>query len=350
MRALLLMPLICLPLVAEVQLPQPAAKKIDFEKDVKPLLAQKCHACHGEDVQQSGLRLDKRQNAMRGGDYGPVIIPGKSADSKLIRRLVSGDGGLQMPPTGPLSNEEIGILRAWIDQGADFRIEIKEDAPPAPVDPKVSAFISAIRANDKRTVQKMLAADHGLVKARDRAGSTPLMHATAFGTPATMKLLLDNGADVNAKNRRASTALHWAIRDEARVRLLLDHGADVNAKQADGRTPLYQAASIANGNSILKLLLERGADPGLSTANGQTPLIAASGRGDVDAMQLLIDKKAAVNARSGTGGTALIAAAASRNPRAVQLLLDKGADVNALTKRNESALANAATAGGGGSG
>jgi hypothetical protein len=57
-----------------------------------------------------------------------VIVIGKSAESKLIRRLVNGDGGLQMPPTGPLTDEEIGILRAWIDQGADFRIQVREAA------------------------------------------------------------------------------------------------------------------------------------------------------------------------------------------------------------------------------
>ena len=102
---------------AQTKLPPAVNRKIDYEKDVQTLLSQKCYVCHGEDVQQSGLRLDKRQNALRGGDYGPVISPGNSADSKLIRRLVNGDGGLQMPPTGPLSDEEIGILRAWIDQG-----------------------------------------------------------------------------------------------------------------------------------------------------------------------------------------------------------------------------------------
>ena len=117
--------------IAQTKLPPAANRKIDFEKDVQPLLAQKCYACHGDDVQQSGLRLDKRQNALRGGDYGPVIKPGNSAESKLIRRLVNGDGGMQMPPTGALSDEEIGILRAWIDQGAEFRIEVQEKAPPS---------------------------------------------------------------------------------------------------------------------------------------------------------------------------------------------------------------------------
>src|SRR5829696_1510199 len=115
--------------LAEVTLPPPANRKIDFEKEVQPLLEQKCHSCHGEEAQQSGLRLDRRQPALRGGDYGPVIVVGKSAESKLIRRLVNGDGGLQMPPTGPLTDEEIGILRAWIDQGAEFLLEVKEAAP-----------------------------------------------------------------------------------------------------------------------------------------------------------------------------------------------------------------------------
>ena len=122
----------------QIKLPPAANVKVDFLKDVQPILAQKCHSCHGDTVQQSGLRLDHRQNALRGGDYGPVIVPGKSAESKLIRRVVNGDGGLQMPPTGPLSDDEIGILRAWIDQGADFVLEV-EEAPAKPAKAKSKA-------------------------------------------------------------------------------------------------------------------------------------------------------------------------------------------------------------------
>src|SRR5205807_1768322 len=120
-------------------------------------------------------------------------------------------------------------------------------------------------------------------------GSTPLHHAAGFGPLATLKVLLENGAEVNAKNRRASTPLHWAIPDEAKVRLLIDKGAAIDAKQADGRTPLYTAASAANANGILRLLLDKGANPNLATANGQTPLMAAAGRGDTEAMRLLMD-------------------------------------------------------------
>src|SRR5205085_65149 len=218
----------------QTKLPPAQNRKIDYEKDVQPLLSQKCYVCHGEDVQQSGLRLDKRQNALRGGDYGPVINPGNSAESKLIKRLVNGDGGLQMPPTGPLSDEEIGILRAWIDQGADFRIDVHEEAPANPIDPKLAALITAVRSGDTKAVGKMIAANPDLVNAHDRAGATPLHHSAGFGNLATMKLLVEHGADVNAVNKRKSTPLFWSMHDEAKVRFLLERGANVNARNVDG--------------------------------------------------------------------------------------------------------------------
>ena len=106
-----------LPLAAELELPPPATGKVDYVKDVKPLLEKNCYECHGDEKQQAGLRLDLRQNALRGGDYGPVIVPGKSAESKLIRKLVDGDGGDQMPPDGELSPEEIGICAPGLIRG-----------------------------------------------------------------------------------------------------------------------------------------------------------------------------------------------------------------------------------------
>lgn len=73
---------------AQTKLPPATSRKVDYKQDIQPLLAQKCYSCHGAEVQQAGLRLDLRQNALRGGDYGPVIKIGDSAASKLIRRLV----------------------------------------------------------------------------------------------------------------------------------------------------------------------------------------------------------------------------------------------------------------------
>src|SRR5438105_3562297 len=204
MRGTLLLVMLSLAF-GETKLPPSTNRKIDFEKDVQPVLSKKCYSCHGEDAQQSGLRLDKRQNALRGGDYGPVISVGNSAESKLIKRLVNGDGGLQMPPTGALPDEEIGILRAWIDQGADFRTQVHDEVPAKPVDPKLAALISVVRSSDTKTAANLIAETPGLVNAHDRAGSTPLHHAAGFGNLAMMKMLLEHGADVNAGNKRKST-------------------------------------------------------------------------------------------------------------------------------------------------
>jgi len=248
-------------------------------------------------------------------------------------------------PTGPLSAEEIGILRAWIDQGADFgKVQVTEEAPKKPLDPKLKALIVAVPRQDLRAAQKLVKAGPDLVKAQDLGGSTALHHAAGFGDVATIKLLLDNGANVNAKNDRESTPLHWAVGSEEKVRLLLDRGADINARQADGRSTLYQAASMAarNSASVVRLLLEKGADPNLATMTGVSPLMTAAGHGDVEVMRLLIAKKANVKAVSGTGGSAITGAASSRNVEAVRLLIDNGADVNAATKRALTPLMNAA--------
>src|SRR5262245_1816339 len=330
---------------AQSKFPPAASRKVDYKQDIQPLLEQKCYSCHGPEVQQAGLRLDLRQNALRGGDYGPVIKIGDSAGSKLIRRVVDGDGGLQMPPDGALSNEEIGLLRAWIDQGAEFRTDIIAEAPRRPVDPKVAELIDAVRAGNRSEIAQRLAASTELVKGTDAGGSTALHHAAGFGPLDNLPLLISRGAGVNAKNRRSSTPLHWAIHDEAKVRLLLSKGADVNTRQAQGRTPLFLAAMLGDGVPTMQLLFARGADPNKASANGQTPLMMAAARGNVEGMRLLIERGAEVNARDGAGETALMAACASGNAGAVHLLIENGADVKVKSKRNETALGFASTSG-----
>jgi ankyrin repeat protein len=330
---------------AQTNLPPAASKKVDYKQDIQPLLSQNCYSCHGSEVQQAGLRLDLRQNALRGGYYGPVIKIGDSAASKLIHRLVDGDGGLTMPPTGALSDDEIGLIRAWIDQGAEFRTDIVAEAPRSPVDPKVTALITAVRAGNRNGVEHQMAASPKVVKGQDEGGSTALHHAAGYGPIGNLQSLINKGADVNAKNRRNSTPLHWAIHDEAKVRLLLSKGANVNAKQVQGRTPLYLAAMLGNSIPTMRLLLTSGADPNLASLNGLTPLMLAAARGNVEGMQLLIERGAAVNSKDGAGETALMAACINGNARAVQFLIEQGADVKVRSKRNETALGFAATAG-----
>src|ERR1051325_4496929 len=78
-----------------------AATPVDFGRQVEPVLRSRCYMCHGPQQQMSGLRLDQKDAAVRGGNSGPVIRPGKSSESRLIR-LVSGvDAKIKMPPAGP---------------------------------------------------------------------------------------------------------------------------------------------------------------------------------------------------------------------------------------------------------
>src|SRR3954468_18546393 len=95
-----------------------AADPVNFARDVEPVLQKHCVVCHGAQQQMSGLRLDQKEAALKGGTSGKDIIPGNSGDSRLIR-LVSGMESKVMPPVGaPLTGAEVGLLRAWIDQGA----------------------------------------------------------------------------------------------------------------------------------------------------------------------------------------------------------------------------------------
>ncbi len=102
-------------------LPPAAETDVDFRRDIEPLLEQRCATCHGLQQQMSGLRLDSRAAALRGGYSGPAIEPGDSAGSKLIQ-MVAGVGiekNLIMPMGGErLTAEQVGLLRAWIDRGA----------------------------------------------------------------------------------------------------------------------------------------------------------------------------------------------------------------------------------------
>jgi hypothetical protein len=95
-----------------------SAPKVDFTRDVQPIFTRACVGCHGPAKQQNGLRLDDASALLRGGQSGPVVVPGKSPESKLVR-MISGEGPLVMPPIGPrLTAAEARLIRAWIDQGA----------------------------------------------------------------------------------------------------------------------------------------------------------------------------------------------------------------------------------------
>ena len=114
-------------------LPAPASRAVDFGSEIEPIFRERCVACHGPAVQTNGLRLDLRDAALQGGYSGRAILPHDSVASPLVHRVASGRDPFRMPPTGPrLTREEVGILRAWIDQGAPWAEPEQAEAASGP--------------------------------------------------------------------------------------------------------------------------------------------------------------------------------------------------------------------------
>jgi ankyrin repeat protein len=260
--------------------------KVDFVRDVQPIFREHCYECHGPAMQKNNFRLDVRRDAMRGGTI-VVIGPGNSEGSRLYQRLIGSDFGRQMPPTGALKPAEIAAVKAWIDQGAVWPDAASGETPPLPAEPEATKLIDAIAHGDRAAVAALARGTKGLGGHRGPGGTTPLMAAALDSDLATVALLLDNGANPNARNDAGATALMWAMPDLEKARLLVAHGADVNAKSADGRTALMIACSFGGAKDVVALLLDKGADPSLRVP-GSSPLIEATLTGDADVFQELV--------------------------------------------------------------
>jgi hypothetical protein len=109
----------------------PTGTSVNYLRDIKPILARRCYACHGALKQKQGLRLDTADLIRKGGKSGPAIEVGKAEESLLIDRVTTSDGEGRMPPEGePLTEAEVARLRSWIDAGATAPQE-KPQADPA---------------------------------------------------------------------------------------------------------------------------------------------------------------------------------------------------------------------------
>lgn len=134
---------------ADDSLPPPSKGPVDFTRDIQPILAAHCIACHGPQKQKGGLRLHSAGPALEGGDSGPSFEPGNSEESLLIEKVAGLDEAGVMPPKGDrLTSEEIGKLRAWIDQGARWPDGLVLATEP-PV-PKHWSFQAPVRPDPPR--------------------------------------------------------------------------------------------------------------------------------------------------------------------------------------------------------
>jgi ankyrin repeat protein len=327
------------------------APKIDFARDIQPLFRTACYGCHGPALQSNNFRLDRRRDSLpnRVGANGARVVPGNSAASRLYLR-VTGQAGLQMPPTGALSSEQIGIIKAWIDQGAEWPDELAGEAPLAPQDPQAAKLMESLRRGDRTAFEKLLREGPRAARGQGPGGSTPLMYAALYGDTRSANLLLQKGADPNTRNDAGATALLWAVDDAETTRLLLEHDADPNVRSADGLTPLLLAAARFGSGDVVKLLLDHGAKP-----DGQPVLARAATAGDEAVMRMLIERgddrktlppdlalrspcPACVDLLLPSAGRddlnrALAAAARFGDSKTIEMLLDRGATANGTALR-----------------
>ena len=357
------------------------AAAVDYANDIKPLFAEKCQACHGAESRMGALRLDNKEAALIGGQTAIAIIPGSAVRSLVYRRVSSTNDGPKMPPTGPLTDEQVELIKRWIDEGARW----PDDKPAIQSDKRMPALLAAIRA------RKPIEFDADLAKARNEKGFTLLMQTVLYGTPGEVEELLNKGADPNAVSLAGATPLLLALPDVAKMKLLLAKGASATVKSVNGTPAITLAAGMSNGAAAVKLLLDNGAkaddprDPLSAAATiGEVETIRtllvqrttpsagalgmaagadcvecmklllgakptqiaidrafrnALGRGSLAAVQLLADI-AGVNAADGEGVTPLMQAAFHEpiDPARVKLLLDKGADASKKSNEGKTAL------------
>lgn len=201
-------------------------------------------------------------------------------------------------------------------------------------------------------VAMLLLLNRRMVDARDALQSTPLHHAVMYRRIDVARMLLNKGADVDAKNHDGNGPLHFASSEEM-IELLIGARALVNEKNNDGNTPLHKAAYNGLVN-VMELLISNGARIDVVNKENMTPLHLAVQEGHREVAAFLITKGASVNTADGLGNTPLHIAAGGKlrtdgsgdlfeswyeeSKAMVELLIQKGASVNARNKESATPL------------
>lgn len=202
------------------------------------------------------------------------------------------------------------------------------------------AFVDAATAGDMDEVRTLV--DQGAnVNARDSEGVTALMWAAEKGHAQIVQYLLEKGADVNARESTAGmTALMVSAAGgyEEVVEALLAKGAEVDARDKNlGATALLGAAEWGH-TGVIRILIAKGADMNARSKSGFTPLQLASANGHLESVKVILAAGANVNAQDEKyGATALLGAIGNGHEEVVRLLLEKGADPNLRSKAGQNA-------------
>jgi ankyrin repeat protein len=263
------------------------------------------------------MRLDRRSSVIKA--FARRVVPGNSPNSMVYQRLAGTEYGMQMPPKGALPPEHVALVKAWIDQGAEWPDPLANEQNLPPPDPKAIAMVESLRSGDWSSFMKAAEAEPNLLNARGPEGSTPFMYAVLYCDAGMLGRLLKLGAEPNKHNDVNATALMWAANDLKKTRVLVGHGADVNARSDNYRTPLMIAARHPGGTPIVKFLLGHGANPNPNSKplGESSPLMEALTAGEDGTAELLIHRGADAKA---TGDQGLMLAVMMNCPKSLELL------------------------------
>ena len=173
-----------------------SAETIDFDRDVRQILSDTCFQCHGPDAGQrkGDLRLDVETDIRSNRDGVRLIVPGKPAESELWKRITSGDPDVRMPPTDAprqLTQQQIGLLGRWIEQGAEWQNHWSFVPPQRPPRPAVS---------DQQWTRNAI--DSFVLSRLESEGLKPSIEATSPTLPASGEFRPDRFAAFISGTRR----------------------------------------------------------------------------------------------------------------------------------------------------
>lgn len=195
-------------------------------------------------------------------------------------------------------------------------------------------------AGGHEAVVKLLVENGGDIETeRNRGSCDPLLIAACYGHTAVVKLLIEKGADIEMDYYAGEAPLSSAARGghEAAVKLLIEKGADIEAKGYYGQTPLSLAAREGR-RAVVQLLIEKGADIEAKDEEGQTPLSMAAREGHETTVSLLIEKGADLEAKDHKGQTPLLLSTENYHETIIKLLIEKGADIEAKDDEGQTLL------------
>ena len=164
----------------------PKTRNVDFNREVRPILAKNCFACHGQDEAKraKGLRLDLREGAVKPLKSGETaIVPGDLDSSALVLRITEEDETLRMPPKkhgNPLTPAEIDVLKRWIGEGAEYAAHWALIAPRTFPLPKITETVWARNGIDYWILSRL---ENERLKPSSEADRTTLLRQSQPGPP-----------------------------------------------------------------------------------------------------------------------------------------------------------------------